>query len=122
MIAMNEPNVEVGDRSLELELYQSTYLVDRCNQDPEGFGQQLYAALCNATWIHKDTGLEYSCSWRYAGGIVSTMAYSMDDYMRYYSSGNEGTVTDEILTELDKLGWEPKEETNDKRTSAGSAP
>jgi hypothetical protein len=114
LIALNKSNVEADDRSLELELYQSTYLVDRCNQDPDGFGQQLYAALCNVTWIHSDTGSEYSCSWRYAGGIVSTMSYSIDDYMRYYSSGNEGTVSDDVLTELDTLGWEPKEEKNEQ--------
>mgnify|MGYP003152295578 CR=1 FL=1 len=50
------------------------------------------------------------------------MAYHIDDYMRYYTSGNEGTISDDVLTELDTLGWEPKEEKNETEISAGSAP
>ena len=117
---MNEPEVKTDDPSLELELYQAKHIVKMCVADPKGFATDLYSALCNVTWRHKETGNEFSCSWRYAGGIVSTMSHSMDDHMIYYGTGNEGTVTDEILTELDKLGWVPKEETNDRTT--GSTP
>lgn len=110
IIRMNQPEADADDRSLELELYQAKHIVKRCKDDPKGFGQELYRALCNITWKHVETGQTYSCSWRYAGGLVSTMAYGVDDHMIYYSSGNEGTVTDDVLTELDKLGWLPTEE------------
>ena len=45
---------------------------------------------------------------------MSTMSHSVDDYMIYYNSGNEGAVTDDVLTELDKLGWEPMEEKDEQ--------
>ena len=111
---MNEPEVDTEEPSLELELYQAKHIVRQCAADPKGFATDLYSALCNVTWKHKDTENTFGCSWRYAGGIVSTMSHSVDDYMIYYHSGNEGTVTDEILTELDKLGWEPMEEKDEQ--------
>ena len=114
IIAMNEPEVETNDPSLELELYQAKHIVNSCVADPKGFATDLYSALCNTTWVHRGTGSEFSCSWRYAGGIVSTMSHSMDDHTIYYGTGAEGTVTDEILTELDKLGWEPTEEKDEQ--------
>jgi len=36
------------------------------------FAQSIYAALCNRDWIHTETGMVYSCSWRYAGSSPST--------------------------------------------------
>ena len=121
ILAMNL-KLKTGDPSLELELYQAKHIVSRCKADPKEFATELYGALCNVVWKHRDSGSEFSCSWRYAGGIVSTMSHSVDDYMIYYDSGNEGVVTDDVRTELDKLGWEPMEDTNDERASAGSAP
>ena len=114
LIKMNEPAVQTDHPSLELELYQAKHIVKRCSDDPKGFATDLYSALCNITWKHKETGNNFSCSWRYAGGIVSTMSHSVDDHMIYYATGNEGTVTDDVLTELDKLGWVPMEETNEQ--------
>ena len=111
---MNEPEVNTDEPSLELALYQAKHLVKRCAADPKEFATELYEALCSNTWVHDETGKEFSCSWRYAGGIVSTMSHAMDDHMIYYGSGNEGAITDEVLTELDKLGWVPKEETNEQ--------
>ena len=111
---MNEPEVTTDDPSLELDLYQAKHLVRRCQADPKGFATELYSALCNITWRHRDTNNTFSCSWRYAGGIVSTMSHSVDDYMLYYDTGNEGTVTDDVLTELDKLGWVPTEEKDEQ--------
>ena len=71
----------------------------------------------------------WSASWRGAGGIVADLRNKGEDYMDYYCSGMggfatydlkegeeymaktryapEGTVTDEIATDLDKLGWFP---------------
>ena len=124
LIRMNaeKDDEEIEDPNLELDLYQAKHVVSRCKKDPDGFAKELYAALCNVTWKNVETGKTYTCSWRYAGGIVSTMAHDVDDYTRYYNSGDEGVVTDDVLTELVKLGWEPTEEEDEKRTSAGSAP
>ena len=114
LIKMNEPEVKSDDPSLELDLYQAKHIVRRCQSDPKEFATELYCALCNVTWKHRETENTFSCSWRYAGGIVSTMSHSVDDHMIYYGAGNEGTVTEDVLTELDKLGWEPTEEENEQ--------
>lgn len=71
----------------------------------------------------------WSASWRGAGGIVANLRNKGEDYMDYYCSGMgglatydleegeaymskmkfvpEGQITDEIATDLDKLGWIP---------------
>jgi len=78
----------------------------------------------------------WSCSWRGAGGLVAEWQGKGGDYMDWYCSGMsggfglaggydeetevdpqaefnakkyvpEGTVTDEIATDLDRLGWFP---------------
>ena len=66
-------------------------------------------------------GQTYSCSWRYAGGIVADMREE-GDYIDWYCSGiqgepdkdwidlghvPEGTVAEEIRKDLFKLGWLP---------------
>lgn len=56
----------------------------------------------------------YGCSWRYAGGLIADLRNlalgTSEDYMNYYCSGSfegvpEGTVTEEIEEDLNKLGW-----------------
>jgi len=69
-------------------------------------------------------GEEWSCSWRYAGGIVADMR-QQGDYIDWYCSGirndyqdeeagnlydqrkyvPEGCITDEIRSDLQRLGW-----------------
>ena len=71
----------------------------------------------------------WAASWRGAGGIVADIRNCGEDYMDYYCSGMggvatydldegdkymaekkfvpEGTITDEIATDLDRLGWFP---------------
>lgn len=65
----------------------------------------LYAAMCNRPWKHRD-GDEWSCSWRFAGGVVSGLR-GCGDYMDHYCSGNEGHVTPEVKALLAPLGWTP---------------
>ena len=48
----------------------------------------------------------WSCSWRYSGSIVSRLL-NTGNYMDWYCSGNEGFVSDEIATDLLKIGWVP---------------
>lgn len=80
--------------------------------------------------LRQDPKLDlWSASWRGAGGIVARLRNQGGDYMDYYCSGMgglatydfaegneymarmkfvpEGTVTDEIATDLDRLGWFP---------------
>ena len=101
------------------------------------YAQNLYAAWCNMQWCKKelwptlrqdpDKDL-WSASWRGAGGIIAQFRKE-GDYMDWYCSGMggvatynleegeaymskmkyvpEGTITDEIATDLDRLDWFP---------------
>ena len=93
----------------------------------------MYAALCNQEWQRNEVwhllkDQRWSCSWRYAGGIVADMREE-GDYMSWYCSGiqnepdenwvdlghvGEGHVTDEIRNDLFKLGWIPVIKINSK--------
>ena len=99
---MNKPN-------LENDLKNSDTIKEKCKHS-EIYSQNLYAALCNNRFFYGTD--EWTCSWRYAGGIVADIVGN-GDYMQYYCSGisdrsgfvGEGFVTDEIRTDLTKLGW-----------------
>lgn len=87
---------------------------------------QFYSALSNMRWkkidmlpdderiIEKLKGIDsdiWSCSWRYAGGIIAdirNVAYNTkEDYMDFYCSGNEGVVSDLVRECFYRMGWEP---------------
>ena len=107
-----------------------------CEQ--EHYAQNLYAALCNNDFqklkvvpILKEQ--TWSCSWRYAGGLVARIR-NEGDYLNWYCSGMgglatddefdndeymskkkyvpEGVVTDEIREDLKKMGWIVIDKTN----------
>jgi len=92
------------------------------------FAQELYAALCNVSWYKN--GVEWGCSWRYAGGLVADLrnaqkAQDVEDYMDFYCSGigngntvGEGHVTDRVREALAKLSWIPSED--DIKNNTGS--
>ncbi len=99
--------------NLERDLQRSDKILEKVQNYK--YAQSLYAALCNTSWIPKDVmellkNEGYSCSWRYAGGIVSRLR-NCGDYMDFYCSGiddnsvPEGIVQDEILEDLNELGW-----------------
>lgn len=98
---------------LEIDLLKDKHLIDKCVSNPI-YAQHLYAALCNNRFFYNN--IEWTCSWRYAGGLVSQMTNSSGDYLDYYCSGisdrkefvPEGTVTDEIRWDLLGLGWSIK--------------
>jgi len=109
--------------NLEYDLRTTDWILEKCKTT--SYAQNLYAALCNMQWqriavipILKDQ--YWSCSWRYAGGIVANIT-GRGDYMDWYCSGirdvdsdnngyvSEGTVTQEIKDDLAKLGWQPEE-------------
>jgi len=111
--------------NLEYDLRSTKWICDRVKSN-KTYAQNLYAAMCNQEWQRNDVwpllkGETYSCSWRYAGGIVADMREE-GDYIDWYCSGiqgepdedwinlghvPEGTVTDEIREDLFKLGWLP---------------
>lgn len=98
------------DFDLESELKSSVKIVTKCC-DSDDYSRDLYSALCNMQWQKKDIwpilkDEFWSCTWRYAGGIVAEIR-NEGDYLNWYCQGNEGYVSDEIKTDLDELGWVP---------------
>jgi len=113
---MNTPN-------LENDIMAATWFCDKVRSS-ESYAQNLYAAMCNNQFQRKDvwpilTDERWSCSWRYAGGLVARII-GTGDYMDYYCSGigafsvndeidtgyvSESHVTEEIEQDLDQLGW-----------------
>lgn len=78
------------------------------NDEPaQGLAVDVYRALSNVEWRHED-GSRYSCSWRSAGGLVAEIRGAGEDYLDFYCSGREGTVTDEIAEALSAHGWHPE--------------
>jgi len=114
----NDP--EWQKNNLEYDLRSSEYIVEKCKN--KAYAQNIYAALCNNEFQRNDVmpilkGETWSCSWRYAGGIVADLCEE-GDYMDWYCSGirhddgdltkdyvPESVVTDEIKEDLFKLGW-----------------
>jgi len=122
------------ENNMEYDLRTSEHIVAKCQSN--SYAQNLYAAMCNTEWQKLDvmpilTDQTWSCSWRYAGGIVADLR-GKGDYIDWYCSGiggpmggssesdpeveqillarkgyvSEGTVTDEIAQDLRDLGWQ----------------
>ena len=109
--------------NLEYDLLTTMWILEKV-RDSDSYAQNIYAALCNNGFIKLDvipilTEKEWSCSWRYAGGIVADMQQK-GDYIDWYCSGiqdedarnakafaPEGYITDEIRQDFKSLGWVP---------------
>lgn len=113
--------------NLEYDLLTTPWILDKV-RTIDWYAQNLYAALCNREFTKADTwpllkDQRWSCSWRYAGGIIADMQQK-GDYIDWYCSGirndgyqddletvypnqyvSEGFVTDEIRADLLSLGW-----------------
>ena len=132
--------VESRKNNLEYDLLTTDWILEKVRIS-ESYSQNLYAAMCNNSFQKLDVmpilKEEYwSCSWRYAGGIIADMREE-GDYIDWYCSGiqgrddsvleeysvdelkrleitrqfvGEGVVTDEIRADLKKLGWVVYEE------------
>jgi hypothetical protein len=118
--------------NLEQDMKDAKWFVDKVRAT-ESYAQNVYAALCNNAFqkleimpVLRDE--IWSCSWRYAGGIVALLR-GEGDYMDWYCSGifgdpkeidyaaaeaqgfnlgryvPESVVTDEIKQDLEQLGW-----------------
>ncbi len=107
------------DYNLERDMKDAKWFVDKVRAT-ETYAQNLYAALCNNAFQKLDVvpilrDEAWSCTWRYAGGIVADIRCE-GDYMDWYCSGirdpdsafgfvGESVVTDEIKEDLKQLGW-----------------
>jgi hypothetical protein len=125
--------------NMEYDLRTTGWIIDKVKMS-ESYAQNLYAAMCNTEFQKIDnwailSDKTWSCSWRYAGGIVANMK-GEGDYIDYYCSGirgepldeesekyksltdeqkryiieserfvSESVITDEIRNDLRKLGW-----------------
>jgi len=134
------------ENSLEYDLRSTQWICQKA-KDSKSYAQNLYAAMCNNEFekiqsatpegvmnVLSDKIPKWSCSWRYAGGIVADMREE-GDYIEWYCSGirdvgygqdeemelndeqpirfevtkkyvAESYVTDEIRVDLRNLGWE----------------
>ena len=130
MEAERRESDEFKVNTMEYDMSQSDWFVSRV-RGSDTYAQNLYAALCNNTFQKQDVWLvlkdaHWSCSWRYAGGLVADLQDKGGDYMDWYCSGigdglgngdtdgtrnfvSEGNVTDEIAADLALLGWRVSE-------------
>ena len=109
-------NPKARVNNLEYDLRTTDWILEKV-RNSDVYAQNLYAALCNNEFIKNEVWPllkeeTWSCSWRYAGGIIADMREKgdyMDWYCSSYNSGkrwvNEGEVTDEINKDLLRLGW-----------------
>ena len=109
------------EHNLEWDRVTTDWILEKVRAS-ETYAQNLYAAMCNNGFIKREVipilkNEEWSCSWRYAGGIVADMREE-GDYIDWYCSGirnpdgteqdkyvGEGRITDEIRNDLQRLGW-----------------
>ena len=113
--------------NLEYDLRSNTWICDKAKAS-ENYAQNIYAALCNNEFMKLAVmpilkNETWSCSWRFAGGIIADMQ-EKGDYIDWYCSGiggglgngdeegtkgyvPEGVVTEEIELDLNRLGWRP---------------
>lgn len=129
--ANREADPEWQRDNLEYDLRSTKWICDKVRAS-DAYAQNLYASMCNQDWQRIDVmpilqDQRWSCSWRYAGGIIADMR-EVGDYIDWYCSGigsaeegfglghasgegyvPEGHVTEEIETDLRQLGWMPVE-------------
>jgi hypothetical protein len=104
------------ENNLEWDLRSTPWICEKV-KNSSAYAQNLYAAMCNRDFQKLDVmpvlkDQRWSCSWRYAGGIVADMREE-GDYMDYYCSGmhggdgyvSESVVTDQVRGDLLELGW-----------------
>jgi hypothetical protein len=96
------------------------WLVDKVRQQ-EIYAQNLYAGLCNNSFVPKDTwgilsNISWDCTWRYAANLIAEIRED-DSYIDWYCSGTgfrgtdfagfveESFITDEVELDITNLGW-----------------
>lgn len=120
------------ENNLEWDLLTTDWILEKARAS-DAYAQNLYAVMCNNDFTKREMWPilkeeKWSCSWRYAGGIIANMRQE-GDYIDWYCSGMgglnqeydaketneewqkrtgyvpEGAVTEEIENDLYKLGW-----------------
>jgi len=76
-------------------------------KNDEDFCKDIYSALTNLEWVHKD-GAVFGCTFRSAGGWIADIREE-GGYMDWYCCQAEGVATDEIQKSLGSLGWTCRE-------------
>lgn len=113
--------------NMEYDLLTTDWILEKVRTN-DSYAQNLYAAMCNNEFTKREMwpilkDQRWSCSWRYAGGIIADMQQK-GDYIDWYCSGirndgyqddldsitpgqyvSESVVTEEIEMDLYKLGW-----------------
>lgn len=133
----DDPATHVNN--MEYDLLTTDWILQKVRLS-RSYAQNLYAAICNNSFVKKDVwpilqNQSWSCSWRYAGGIIADMR-TEGDYIDWYCSGirdrdeftaeeieswpeekqhdykniyslyvGESVVTEEVRQDLDRLGW-----------------
>lgn len=115
---LRDTDLEWQKNNMEYDLRTTDWILEKV-RNSEQYAQNLYAAMCNNRFQQNDVlpilkDQYWSCSWRYAGGIIADMRQE-GDYIDYYCSGirdsyeggyvSETVITDEIREDLFKLGW-----------------
>lgn len=144
-----EKDPDWAKNNLEYDLRTTEWILNKARAS-KSYAQNLYAAMCNRQFQKRDTwpilkDERWSCSWRYAGGIIADMLEE-GDYIDWYCSGirdigvyapshedevlteeqlarknitdnfvPEGEVTEEIEEDLKRLGWIVFNEKDDNR-------
>jgi hypothetical protein len=132
-----EQDPEWQKNNLEYDLRTTDWILEKVRKS-DNYAQNLYAAMCNNEFQKRDVwpilkDQRWSCSWRYAGGIIADMQ-QRGYYIDWYCSGiyrecsdeefekmtkeqqesylniknnyvSESVVTEEIEQDLLKLGW-----------------
>jgi hypothetical protein len=114
--------------NMEYDLVTTDWILEKVRAS-ESYAQNLYAAMCNNDFMKREMWpilkeQTWSCSWRSAGGIIADMRQE-GDYIDWYCSGirndanynpddnivysngyvPESVVTEEIESDLHRLGW-----------------
>lgn len=109
MVKKKEAEPEFKENNLEYDLRSTKWICDKA-KSRDAYAQNIYAALCNRSWQKNDVwpllaNQTYSCSWRYAGGIIADMIES-GDYIDWYCSGIKGDLTEEQVAEAKEKGMD----------------
>ena len=116
------------ENNMEYDLLTTDWILEKVRSN-DSYAQNLYAAICNNDFQKLDVlpilkNETWGASWRYAGGIIADMQQK-GDYIDWYCSGirggvvfgeddeaydskkfaPEGKITDEIRSDLQRLGW-----------------
>ncbi len=118
--------------NMEYDLLTTDWILEKVRAS-DSYAQNLYAAMCNNNFTKREMWPilkeeKWSCSWRYAGGIIADMRQE-GDYIDWYCSGMgglnqeydaketneqwqkrtgyvpESVITEEIEADLHTLGW-----------------